>query len=877
MTEHELERLVVRLIGDSTSYQKMIDEAVATTKTAGKTFENEVMKLNRMGTSLDQVGASTKKSVKEVSKHTEEFGYRVEHLANATGNLVGQMRAMSALESPFGALKEGIALAAEAEKSSVAFGVMLQDRKKGFQLEQDILKFAPETTLKPSGIQQATKMLLQFNAANETTVLPTLKMLGDTAGGDQQRLMSMALAFGQMSGAGRLMGQDLLQMINAGFNPLMEISRTTGKSMNELRDDMENGRITVDMVKNAFKSATSEGGRFKDGMAEGAKTLEGSWGKMEASIEAVKRAIGTAAVEELHLRDAINAVTAAANGTQNWLKEINPVFKTLLAVVGVGVASFGSLIVAWKVVTIAGGMVIGTTRNVWAETKAATIATWEYITALRGQSAAQLQVAAAQASSGGYLGASGTAAAAPSTGVMAAGGAGRGMGKALGAVAVMYGTQWLIDQLPMHQKRLQGYKESINQVAKAQTALGDAFQATILSNQQQITSLGGGSTNEGRAALEEELRQRTQLMGQEGGTSRSQAELEDAKKELENYKGSTMAFLSHLLFTETAAETKIKEAEAAVAGATTRFEAEAKRIQEIKDQLAKPPEQNPEALKALKEYTSRLELQAATLNMTGDQVEVYKLRLMGLKGTQLANASSLQAMNKELEAQKRMEEERIATSIRMEEMVDNLNSKLIEEMDTLGMTSDETELYKLRVAGINEETLLWTKSLMANKKAAEEHNKALEEGKRVTEQFATPIEKFSKQVGDLNKLIAEGAIDRATYDRAMKDASNSLDKAGESAKEARAEIEKLDAVLAGSAEAKHRIGSFTEKISLQHSLAQDSFSLQSKLAAAGQGGLSQLKPGGKDDQATILRDIRDLLKTQKKNQVLVKPSNLQGG
>ena len=65
-----------------------------------------------------------------------------------------------------------------------------------------------------------------------------------------------------MTASGRLMGQDLLQMINAGFNPLSEISRKTGKSIGVLKEEMEKGKISAEMVTQAFYSATQAGGQF---------------------------------------------------------------------------------------------------------------------------------------------------------------------------------------------------------------------------------------------------------------------------------------------------------------------------------------------------------------------------------------------------------------------------------------------------------------------------------------------------------------------------------------------------------------------------------------------------------------------------------------
>jgi tape measure domain-containing protein len=92
-------------------------------------------------------------------------------------------------------------------------------------------------------------------------------MLSDVTGGNNERFKMLALAFSQMSAAGRLMGQDVLQMINAGFNPLQQISKTTGESMIELKKRMEDGGISSQEVRKAFEDATSAGGMF-DGMTD---------------------------------------------------------------------------------------------------------------------------------------------------------------------------------------------------------------------------------------------------------------------------------------------------------------------------------------------------------------------------------------------------------------------------------------------------------------------------------------------------------------------------------------------------------------------------------------------------------------------------------
>lgn len=125
-------------------------------------------------------------------------------------------------------------------------------------------------------LQDAAKMMLSFGIAQDR-IMPNIKALGDIAMGDRNKLNSLTLAFSQMTASGRLMGQDLLQMINAGFNPLSEISRKTGKSIGVLKEEMEKGKISAEMVTQAFYSATQAGGQFHGMTEKMGQTAAGKW------------------------------------------------------------------------------------------------------------------------------------------------------------------------------------------------------------------------------------------------------------------------------------------------------------------------------------------------------------------------------------------------------------------------------------------------------------------------------------------------------------------------------------------------------------------------------------------------------------------------
>lgn len=154
------------------------------------------------------------------------------------------------------------------------FKVMLGDMESATMKVEELKEFAAKTPFEMSDLASATQTLLAFGVESEKTS-GIMKMLGDVSLGNSEKFQSLALVFGQVSSQGKLMGQDLLQMINAGFNPLQVISERTGESVASLKERMAKGQIGIEAVTQAFQWATEEGGKFYNGMEEGSKTLEG--------------------------------------------------------------------------------------------------------------------------------------------------------------------------------------------------------------------------------------------------------------------------------------------------------------------------------------------------------------------------------------------------------------------------------------------------------------------------------------------------------------------------------------------------------------------------------------------------------------------------
>lgn len=187
---------------------------------------------------------------------------------------------MQFLMNPYTMIGAGIGaitkIGAEAEQTAVAFTTLVGNEGKAKAMLQDIATFAANSPFGQLDLTENAKTMLNFGVETNR-VLPLLKQLGDISGGNKERLQSLSLVLGQVSAAGKLSGQDNLQFINAGFNPLKELALMTGKSYEELQDKMSKGQITFENVAQAIRHATSEGGKFFGMMESQSNTVSGKF------------------------------------------------------------------------------------------------------------------------------------------------------------------------------------------------------------------------------------------------------------------------------------------------------------------------------------------------------------------------------------------------------------------------------------------------------------------------------------------------------------------------------------------------------------------------------------------------------------------------
>jgi tape measure domain-containing protein len=218
--------------------------------------------------------------------------------------------------------KSAVQTSASLEQLSISFEVFTGSIEVADIMLAKLKDQALNSPMQFQDITKGAQILMQYGLTAEQ-VIPISKMLGDVSGGNADKFNRLALAFGQVNAAGRLMGQEARQMINAGFNPLQAISEKTGESMASLSKRMHDGQISVQEVGNAFTYATSEGGRFFGMADKQSQTLQGQFNKLEESITFAMAELGTAISDNLQLGDTISYISEQVNQLTDSLKNLN--------------------------------------------------------------------------------------------------------------------------------------------------------------------------------------------------------------------------------------------------------------------------------------------------------------------------------------------------------------------------------------------------------------------------------------------------------------------------------------------------------------------------------------------------------------------------
>lgn len=338
--------LSAKITGDATGFDRAIKDAE---KSAGN-FQKTI---GDMGKKLSSAGKSLQSAGKKITMATTAFA---------------------------GIAAIGVKYNATMETYATSFEVMTGSAEKAAEVVDELKDIAASTPFEMPELAETTQLLMNYGFTADDA-LDKMQMLGDISQGSAEKMNRIATAYGQMSSAGKVSLEDVKQMIEAGFNPLQEISESTGESMESLYDRISAGTISVDEITASMQRSTSEGGRYFQSMEKQSLTFSGQMSTLKDNVQGLLGNVTSGIFEKLaqDVLPKINEVLTTVNtafeeggfqGVLDAIGEMSPAldgvitkiqsFSTFLQNLGISPAAFAGIVAAiGPAITVVGTLVRG--------------------------------------------------------------------------------------------------------------------------------------------------------------------------------------------------------------------------------------------------------------------------------------------------------------------------------------------------------------------------------------------------------------------------------------------------------------------------------------------------------------------------------------
>jgi tape measure domain-containing protein len=240
-----MRRLVLQLLADDSQYNRALDKAPQTARTAGQKSGDEFTHAYAGGI---QQNAGRLRSALDSVFNGVGTGIGI-NIADRIGNALS-----GGVSSIF---KKGM----DAEDFGITFKVLIGNAQTAKKVLQDLVEFAATTPFELPEVQKAAQSLLAFGVSTKE-LLPSLKAVGDVASGVSAPLGEIAQIYGKAKVQGRLFQEDINQLTGRGIPIIQELAKQFGVTDSEVKKLTEKGQVNFGNLEKAFVSLSSEGGKF---------------------------------------------------------------------------------------------------------------------------------------------------------------------------------------------------------------------------------------------------------------------------------------------------------------------------------------------------------------------------------------------------------------------------------------------------------------------------------------------------------------------------------------------------------------------------------------------------------------------------------------
>lgn len=248
---------------------------------------------------------------------------------------------------------------AEMEQYTTSLEVMLGSTEKASAMIEKMREFAAKTPLTLENVISGGSLLMSYGV-DESNLIDTMTKLGDLARGNAEKMDRITLAYGQMLAKGKVTGEELMQMTEAGVPLQTALAESIGVTGEEFSKMVSAGKVGIDDLNKAITGLTTGDGKFAGMMEKQSETMQGMLSTLQDNISEFFRKMGEGAFGEVKsaLQEASDLLAEwEEDGTlDRWAQGVGVLLKNLIAFLKQAI----SVGLDFKEVIIAGAVALGT-------------------------------------------------------------------------------------------------------------------------------------------------------------------------------------------------------------------------------------------------------------------------------------------------------------------------------------------------------------------------------------------------------------------------------------------------------------------------------------------------------------------------------------
>lgn len=288
--------------GKINAFDKEIQNASNSTDEFGEEIKDTNEELNKSGNGFQEIGNIVQGSITKIASVTAILAFAKDQINVVVEGLKETANVVKDIASTIGTevidiLSTGTEYNASIEQYKVRLSSFAQVGENVNEVFSQLREDALKSPFSVDAIMNATTMLLSTGKSMEevrNTVLALGNAIAKTGGGDSE-LTRMAQNLQQISNAGKATALDLKQFAYAG----VDIYGILKDYANIIYTSADETPVSFENIAKALQSASSEGGKYFEGMSMLADTYTGSLNRLSATWQTLTGVIASSTTSML--------------------------------------------------------------------------------------------------------------------------------------------------------------------------------------------------------------------------------------------------------------------------------------------------------------------------------------------------------------------------------------------------------------------------------------------------------------------------------------------------------------------------------------------------------------------------------------------------